>query len=109
VEDLGRADIGFVHVFWGVEHIRAGVAVEHEFSLAVGAQGDESQPGASRGREAQGGGVYPGLMQHARQEMTEGIVAHHAHEAGRYAQAAQANRDIPGRPARGFLESRRVN
>ncbi len=108
VQHLGGGDGRGVHRVGGEHHVRAGVAVEHELPLAVGAQGHERQCCPRLGREPQGADIDPGLGQGGGQEVAERVVAHHADEGAGHAQPGETHRDVGGRTAGGLHEGRRV-
>ena len=109
MEDARRLDRGPVDLLGHEEHVGAGVAVEHELALAVGAQRDEGQGGPRAGLEAQRADVDALVAEGIGEEVAEGVVAHLAHEGAFHPQAGEAHGDVGRGPARSPREGRRVD
>ena len=95
-----------VELVGGEEHVGAGVAVEHELALAVGAEGDEGERGARAGVEDDAAVVDAVVAEDGGEHAAELVVAELADEGGPAAEARDGDGDVGGR-APGRLEERR--
>ena len=92
----------------GEEHVGAGVAVEHELALPVGAQGDEGERGARARVEDDAAVVDAVVAEDGREHAAELVVAELADEGGPAAEARDGDGDVGGRAPRGLEEGRRL-
>ena len=108
MEDARAGRILGVHVRRLPQHVGAGMAVEHEAALAIGAQRHERQRRPRRLAETQAAHIHPRLRQRIRQEMAEVVVADLAHETGAIPQTGHAHGHIGWRASGGLLEGGRL-
>jgi hypothetical protein len=90
------------------EHVGAGVAVEHELALAVGAQGDEGKRGARARVEDDAAAVDAVVAEDGGEHAAELVVAELANEGGPATEARDRDGDVGGRAPGRLEEGRRL-
>ena len=104
---LGLGDEVVVEFVGAQEHIGAGVAVEHEFPLAIGSQGDKGEGGAGGGIVAHAANVYACFGDGVGEHVPKFVIAHFADKGGRLPQFGHPSGDVGGGAARRFLKGGR--
>jgi hypothetical protein len=97
-----------VELVGGEEHVSAGVAVEHELALPVGAQGDEGERGARAGVEDDAAVVDAVVAEDGGEHAAELVVAELADKGGPAAEARDRDGDVGGRAPGRLEEGRRL-
>lgn len=101
------SDEGEIEFLGLEEHIGAWISVEHEFALAVVAEGDEGQGRTSAFFEDNAVHSDSVLLQYSGEHVTELVVAELAYEGGAAAEPGHGDGDVGGSATGGHEESRR--
>jgi hypothetical protein len=97
-----------VELLGGEEHVGAGVAVEHELALAVGAQRDEGEGGARPGVEDDTAVLDTVVAEDGLEHAAELVVPELADEGGLAAEARDSDGDVGRRAPRRLDEGGRL-
>ena len=105
MQDICSGENKLIQFFLVQQHIRAGIAVETEFTLPIFLERHKRQRRVCLSGPKQVIGVHLILFEHISQIIPEGILAHFADEARVPAQTADRHRDIRGCASRLLRET----